>query len=102
MNSPTRPDSIVLVHGLWMTPRSWENWVAYYEAKGCQRRTPGRRTVLRTLRPSSGPLTSGLSLTGEESGRNAGIKDHRCPEGGAGRHVATTQRRCPDWEFGSF
>lgn len=23
MNSPTRPDSIVLVHGLWMTPRSW-------------------------------------------------------------------------------
>ena len=35
MNSPTRPDSIVLVHGLWMTPRSWENWVAYYEAKGC-------------------------------------------------------------------
>ena len=31
MNSPTRPDSIVVVHGLWMTPRSWENWVAYYE-----------------------------------------------------------------------
>ena len=21
------PDTIVLVHGLWMTPRSWENWV---------------------------------------------------------------------------
>lgn len=28
------PDTIVLVHGLWMTPRSWENWVAYYEDKG--------------------------------------------------------------------
>jgi pimeloyl-ACP methyl ester carboxylesterase len=28
------PDTIVLVHGLWMTPRSWEHWVPYYEAKG--------------------------------------------------------------------
>ena len=30
----TEPDTIVLVHGLWMTPRSWEAWVPYYEAKG--------------------------------------------------------------------
>ena len=22
-----RPETIVLVHGLWMTPRSWEHWV---------------------------------------------------------------------------
>jgi pimeloyl-ACP methyl ester carboxylesterase len=28
------PDTIVLVHGLWMTPRSWENWVSHYEGKG--------------------------------------------------------------------
>jgi pimeloyl-ACP methyl ester carboxylesterase len=28
------PDTVVLVHGLWMTPRSWEDWVAHYEAKG--------------------------------------------------------------------
>ena len=20
------PDTIVLIHGLWMTPRSWEHW----------------------------------------------------------------------------
>ena len=25
---------IVLIHGLWMTPRSWEHWVPYYQAKG--------------------------------------------------------------------
>ncbi|MFD1369049.1 alpha/beta hydrolase [Actinoplanes sichuanensis] len=25
---------IVLVHGFWVTPRSWENWIAHYEAKG--------------------------------------------------------------------
>ncbi|MFC5177725.1 alpha/beta hydrolase [Nocardioides taihuensis] len=28
------PDTVVLVHGLWMTPRSWEGWVDYYTAKG--------------------------------------------------------------------
>lgn len=27
---------IVLVHGFWVTPRSWENWIAHYEAKGHQ------------------------------------------------------------------
>jgi alpha-beta hydrolase superfamily lysophospholipase len=30
----TGPDTIVLIHGLWVTPRSWENWIAHYEAKG--------------------------------------------------------------------
>src|SRR3954463_11518875 len=29
------PDTIVLVHGFWVTPRSWEDWIAHYEAKGC-------------------------------------------------------------------
>ena len=28
------PDTIVLVHGFWVTPRSWEHWIAHYEAKG--------------------------------------------------------------------
>ena len=36
-----RPDTIVLVHGLWMTPRSWEGWVARYEAQGFAVLTPG-------------------------------------------------------------
>lgn len=31
---PTTPDTVVLVHGLWMTPRSWEQWVDHYQAKG--------------------------------------------------------------------
>src|ERR1044071_9825484 len=30
----TPPDTIVLVHGFWVTPRSWEHWIAHYEAKG--------------------------------------------------------------------
>ncbi|WP_433781214.1 alpha/beta hydrolase [Actinomycetospora sp. CA-101289] len=28
------PDTIVLVHGFWVTPRSWEQWIARYEAQG--------------------------------------------------------------------
>src|SRR5215208_3207260 len=31
---PAAPDTIVLIHGLWMTPRSWEHWVDHYEGKG--------------------------------------------------------------------
>jgi pimeloyl-ACP methyl ester carboxylesterase len=27
-------DTIVLIHGFWVTPRSWENWITYYEARG--------------------------------------------------------------------
>src|ERR1044072_348296 len=29
-----RPDTVVLVHGFWVTPRSWEHWIARYEAAG--------------------------------------------------------------------
>jgi pimeloyl-ACP methyl ester carboxylesterase len=37
----TEKPPIVLIHGLWMTPRSWEHWVPYYEAKGHRVLTPG-------------------------------------------------------------
>lgn len=40
MNDNPRPDTVVLVHGLWMTPRSWENWVLHYQAKGLKVLTP--------------------------------------------------------------
>ena len=28
------PSTIVLIHGFWVTPRSWERWIPYYEARG--------------------------------------------------------------------
>ena len=31
---PSAPDTIVLIHGLWVTPRSWEHWIEHYENKG--------------------------------------------------------------------
>ncbi len=30
----TTPDTIVLIHGFWVTPRSWEHWIAHYERSG--------------------------------------------------------------------
>ena len=32
--NPTTPDTIVLIHGLWMTPLSWEHWVDRYTSRG--------------------------------------------------------------------
>jgi len=29
-----KPDTIVLIHGFWVTPRSWEHWIPRYEAQG--------------------------------------------------------------------
>jgi pimeloyl-ACP methyl ester carboxylesterase len=35
MPAPSKgPSTIVLVHGFWVTPRSWENWITRYEAQG--------------------------------------------------------------------
>jgi pimeloyl-ACP methyl ester carboxylesterase len=29
-----KPDTIVLIHGFWVTPRSWEDWITHYEQAG--------------------------------------------------------------------
>src|SRR6201996_1507138 len=35
------PSTIVLIHGLWMTPLAWEHWVPRYEQRGFTVLTPG-------------------------------------------------------------
>jgi pimeloyl-ACP methyl ester carboxylesterase len=35
------PDTIVLIHGFWVTPRSWENWVDHYQRQGYRVLAPG-------------------------------------------------------------
>ena len=58
---PTTPDTIVLVHGLWMTPRSWEEWVPYYEAKGYKVVTPtypGFEVEVEALRENDEPIAT--------------------------------------------
>ena len=41
MPDSATPDTIVLVHGFWVTPRSWEDWKTRYEAAGFTVLTPG-------------------------------------------------------------
>jgi alpha-beta hydrolase superfamily lysophospholipase len=56
---PTTPDTIVLIHGLWMTPRSWEKWVERYENRGYQVLTPaypGLEVEVEALREDPSPI----------------------------------------------
>jgi pimeloyl-ACP methyl ester carboxylesterase len=41
MPADDAPDTIVLIHGFWVTPRSWEDWKTHYEQKGFTVLTPG-------------------------------------------------------------
>src|SRR3954451_16170754 len=55
----TAPDTIVLIHGLWMTPRSWEHWVARYTARGYRVLAPaypGLEVEVEALRANPAPI----------------------------------------------
>jgi len=57
--APSAPDTIVLVHGFWVTPRSWEKWVEHYEGKGYRVLTPtypGFEDEVEALREDPSPI----------------------------------------------
>ncbi|MGR6321419.1 alpha/beta fold hydrolase [Micromonospora soli] len=60
MAAPTgRVDTIVLIHGLWMTTRSWEHWVDRYSALGFRVLTPawpGMDREVEELREDPTPI----------------------------------------------
>ena len=35
-----KPDTVVLIHGLWMTPLSWRDWATHLESRGYAVHTP--------------------------------------------------------------
>ena len=41
MSDAPPPDTIVLVHGFWVTPRSWEDWIDALRGQGLARARPG-------------------------------------------------------------
>jgi pimeloyl-ACP methyl ester carboxylesterase len=52
---------IVLVHGLWMTPRSWEHWKERYERRGFEVVTPaypGFEVEVEALREDPSPIAN--------------------------------------------
>jgi pimeloyl-ACP methyl ester carboxylesterase len=58
-------DSIVLIHGMWMTALSWENWVKRYQERGFRviaRSWPGMEGDIEELRKDPSRVAS-LGLT---------------------------------------
>jgi pimeloyl-ACP methyl ester carboxylesterase len=60
-NAPgqSAPDTVVLVHGFWVTQLSWEKWVKRYEAKGYRVLTPtcpGFEGGVEALREDPSPI----------------------------------------------
>jgi pimeloyl-ACP methyl ester carboxylesterase len=58
--SPT-PDTIVLIHGLWMTPRSWEGWIERYRSRGYEVLAPawpGLEADVEALRADPSPIAA--------------------------------------------
>jgi pimeloyl-ACP methyl ester carboxylesterase len=55
-------ETVVLIHGLWMTPLAWEDWVARYRSRGFEVLTPGYPGVaggtagVEALRKDPAPL----------------------------------------------
>jgi len=55
------PDTVALIHGLWITPRCWEEWVPYYEGKGYRVLTPaypGFEVEVEALRADPSVISS--------------------------------------------
>ncbi len=53
------PDTIVLIHGFWVTPRSWEDWKARYESQGYTVLTPaypGFEVEVEALNADTSPI----------------------------------------------
>ena len=58
---PGARDTIVLIHGFWMTPRSWEHWIERYEGRGYRVLAPaypGLEVEVEALRADPSPIES--------------------------------------------
>ncbi|HYZ04685.1 MAG TPA: alpha/beta hydrolase, partial [Rubrobacter sp.] len=57
--APGPPDTIVLIHGLWVTPRSWEHWIERYEGRGYRVLAPaypGLEVEVESLNEDPSPI----------------------------------------------
>ncbi len=79
-NTATRTP-IVLIHGLWMTPRSWEHWVSRFEAMGHRVLAPaypGLEVEVEALRADPSPIEQ-LTIDGVADHYEAIIRDLDTP-----------------------
>ncbi len=60
MQGAGAPDTVVLIHGLWLTALSWEHWVEHYTARGFRviaRSWPGMDGNIEQLRRDPSAIT---------------------------------------------
>jgi len=58
-HDPKGPDTIVLIHGFWVTPRSWEHWISRYEQRGYKVLAPaypGFEVEVEALNADTSPI----------------------------------------------
>jgi pimeloyl-ACP methyl ester carboxylesterase len=59
MSTDSTPDTIVLIHGFWVTPRSWEHWIPRYEQAGYRviaPAYPGFEVEVEALNADTSPI----------------------------------------------
>jgi pimeloyl-ACP methyl ester carboxylesterase len=64
-SDPPRAETVLLIHGMWMTPLSWEHWASRYTAQGHKvlaSAWPGLEAEPAQLRRDPSPLRN-LSIT---------------------------------------
>jgi alpha-beta hydrolase superfamily lysophospholipase len=64
MTDQPAPDTVVFIHGLWMTPRSWEHWVTRFEGLGYKTIAPswpGFEGEVEDLRSGNGSTIKGVT-----------------------------------------
>ncbi len=58
-NGAEPPDTIILIHGLWLTPRSWEGWADRYQRRGYRVLAPawpGMEAEVEALNADPAPI----------------------------------------------
>jgi hypothetical protein len=95
---PSAPDTIVLIHGLWVTPRSWEKWVEHYEGKGYRVLAPaypGFEVEVEALNEDPSPIEA-LTIPGvvEHLENIVGELDRAPRSSWATRQEASLPRSC--------
>ena len=99
------PDTIVLIHGFWVTPRSWENWIAHYEQRGFRVLAPaypGFEVEVEALNADPTPVAErhrspGSSTTSRRSsGSRRAADPHRAtPPAGRSPRCCSTAATAP-------
>ena len=97
--SERSPDTIVLVHGFWVTPRSWEHWIPHYEAKGYRVLAPaypGFEVEVEALNADPTPVERAYGARGHRASGvdRRGARRPSDPHGPlGGRHVCADPAR---------